>query len=101
SSVSTKPGHNTFGNQTQAKDARGAVTTITVDAVGRPVRVDLPAYTRPDTTVLAPFATAVYDPAGRVTSSTDTRGSTTGFRYDSRGRLVGRTDPQVTGQPTP
>jgi RHS repeat-associated protein len=97
----TTYGYDTFGDRTQAKDAKGAITTTSYDLDGRPTQVALPSYTPPGGPTLNPVATTAYDPAGNVTSATDPRGETTGASYDSLGRLLTTTAPQVAGQPAP
>src|SRR5581483_5773036 len=76
-------------------------TTSGYDVDGRPTQVALPAYTPPGGTTLNPVATTAYDPAGHVISSTDPRSETTTHSYDSLGRLLTTTAPQVAGQPAP
>ncbi|WP_418961287.1 LamG-like jellyroll fold domain-containing protein [Streptomyces tritici] len=98
---STLAGYNTFGETTTTRDARGAVTRITVDKLGRPTDVTLPAYTPPGaTTPISAVRSTTYDALGRTATETDGLGRTTRFGYDQFGNLAQRTDPVAGGAPS-
>ncbi|MFF8607691.1 LamG-like jellyroll fold domain-containing protein [Streptomyces sp. NPDC015346] len=88
-------GYNTFGEVTETKDARGAVTRTQVDKLGRPVAVTLPDYTPPGGTKVTAVSRTEYDSAGRIAATTDPLGRTTRYGYDQLGHLTTKTDPVV------
>ncbi|WP_234439433.1 LamG-like jellyroll fold domain-containing protein [Streptomyces wedmorensis] len=91
---STLVGYNTFGEATEGRDARGAVTRTSVDKLGRPTDVTLPDYTPPGASgPLASVSHATYDALGRTASVTDPLGRIARFGYDQLGNLTQQTDP--------
>ncbi|MGI5271382.1 LamG-like jellyroll fold domain-containing protein [Nonomuraea sp. CA-218870] len=92
-----RSGYDTSGNQTHQVDAEGRTVTTAYDKAGRVVTVTSPAYTPPGGTALTPKITHQYDPAGRLTKTTDPRGHDTSFDYDALGNLVRTTDPGPSG----
>ncbi|MDA0638680.1 hypothetical protein OUY22_35170 [Nonomuraea sp. MCN248] len=92
-----RSGYDTSGNQTHQVDAEGRTVTTAYDKDGRVVTVKSPAYTPPGGTALTPQITHQYDPAGRLTKTTDPRGHDTTFEYDALGNLVRTTDPGPSG----
>lgn len=93
----TATGYDTFGDATHTVDARGAVTSVTFDRLGRATVRHLPSYTRPDAVTLTPTETVVYDANGNVVQRTDRRGMVTDLTYDLRDHLVRQQDPLLTG----
>lgn len=90
----SRTGYNTFGEATETQDPLTNVLTTRYDAVGRPIKTIMPAYTPPGGTPIAAAETStVYDPLGQVESTTDRRGKTTTFEYDSLGNPVKVTNP--------
>ncbi|GAB3966745.1 polymorphic toxin-type HINT domain-containing protein [Actinoallomurus acanthiterrae] len=98
---STRPvtyqGYDTYGDQTDGKDAEGNVTTSTYDQDGRPLTRTAPSYTPPGGQPISATTVYKYDDLGELISTTDPAGNTTGYDYDELGNLVQRTDPKVTG----
>ncbi|MER5307278.1 LamG-like jellyroll fold domain-containing protein [Streptomyces sp. NPDC002773] len=91
-------GFNTFGEITEARDARGLVTRTETDTSGRPTAVTLPDYTAPGaTTPITAVTRMTYDKLGNPASTTDPLGRATYFAYDQLGHLVRRTDPAPGG----
>jgi RHS repeat-associated protein len=98
----TTYGYDTFGDQTQAEDPDGNLTTTGYDAQGQATSVTQPSYTPPgSTTPIAATTKYAYDEDGNLTSVTDPEGNTAGFAYDALGDVVSQTDPQLTGQSAP
>ena len=91
--VTTKA-YDTFGNLTQERDARNAITTTSYDLQNRKVRVDYPACTT-GCSVSAAFETWTYSAASQILTAKDRRGQTTTFAYDTLKRNVRVTLPQV------
>ncbi|WP_204015328.1 LamG-like jellyroll fold domain-containing protein, partial [Virgisporangium aurantiacum] len=90
----TYAGYNTFGEQTELKNANGGVSTTRYDAAGRPVAMRLPSYTPPgSTTPIVPESTATYNVNGQMVTSTDALGKVTTFTYDQFGRVAKVTAP--------
>ena len=92
-------GYDTFGNQTNSKDANGAVTTTTYTNGNAPATVTFPTYTPPGGAPTTPSETIGYDGFGRADAHTDTLGGTTNDVLDMRGRVVQRQAPQVGTDP--
>ncbi|MFE0642169.1 LamG-like jellyroll fold domain-containing protein [Streptomyces sp. NPDC058877] len=87
-------GYNTFGDATEGRDPRGAVTRTSVDKLGRPTDVTLPSYTPPGASeALAAVSHTTYDALGRTASITDPLGRIARFSYDQLGNLTQQTDP--------
>lgn len=87
-------GYNAFGEPTHTRDARGAITTRTVDRLGRATDVTLPAYTPPGASQpLTAVTHTTYDALGRTESVTDPLNRVTRFGYDQLGNLKQKTDP--------
>ncbi|MFC4896236.1 RHS repeat-associated core domain-containing protein [Streptosporangium amethystogenes subsp. fukuiense] len=95
----TKLGYNTFGDRTRQVDAEGRTTTSTLDRAGRIVEQIFPAYTPPGGQPITPKASAGYDAAGQLISSTDRSGQTTTAVYDALGRKVRATAPRAGAAP--
>ncbi|WP_307874373.1 DNRLRE domain-containing protein [Frankia nepalensis] len=93
-------GHNTFGELTHSRDARGQVTVTSYDTLGQVTQVAHPSYTAPGGSPVTPTEAWTYDDNGNVLTQTDARGEVTTAVYDRLDRLVAVTDPQVTGQPS-
>ncbi|MGW0313313.1 LamG-like jellyroll fold domain-containing protein [Streptomyces flavidovirens] len=91
-------GYNTFGEATEARDAKGAVSRTETDKLGRPVAVTLPDYTPPGGEKITAVTRTSYDALGRVAVKTDPLGRATRYAYDQLGNLVSKTDP-VAGTP--
>ncbi|MEV6450157.1 LamG-like jellyroll fold domain-containing protein [Streptomyces anulatus] len=96
----TLTGYNTFGEVTDSRDARGAVTRTTVDGLGAPTAVTLPDYTPPGGTKLSAVNTTTYDALGRPATTTDPLGRTSRYAYDQLGNLISSTDPVAGAVPT-
>lgn len=87
-------GYDTFGDQTNVKDANGNVSTSTFDPAGRVLTESAPAYTPPgSTTSITPVTRTAYDASGQVVSTTDPSGNVTKYAYDQLGDLTQQTDP--------
>ncbi|MGW0825565.1 LamG-like jellyroll fold domain-containing protein [Streptomyces sp. NPDC002845] len=90
----TLTGYNTFGEPTEAKDARGKVARTEVDRLGRTTAVTLPDYTSPGATAALTSTTrTTYTPLGLPQTVTDPLGRITRYGYDQLGRLTAKTDP--------
>lgn len=90
----TFTGYNTFGEATETKDARGNVTRIQVDLLGRATAITLPDYTPPGTaTALTATTRTTYTPLGQPQTVTDPLGRVTRYGYDQLGQLTTTTDP--------
>ena len=90
----TKVGYDTFGNQVRMVDPRGNTHRAVYDKANRVTQRTWPTYTPPGGTSLTPTESLTYNAAGDVTAYTDRRGNVTTLDYDSRGRLIRRTDPK-------
>ena len=98
----TEYGYDSFGDQTQAQDPDGHVTTTAYDGDGRATSVTQPSYTAPGSSSAITAATKyAYDGNGNLISQTDPAGNTTTYAYDALGDLITQTDPQLTGQSAP
>ncbi|WP_162907046.1 LamG-like jellyroll fold domain-containing protein [Allorhizocola rhizosphaerae] len=87
-------GYNTFGEVTEARDAKGRVTTTVRDAVGQATEVRLPSYTPPgSSTPINPVSKTEYDGVGHVTKTIDPLLHETTYVYDQLGRLAKTTAP--------
>lgn len=95
----TLTGYNTFGEATDSRDARGAVTRMTVDGLGAPTSVTLPDYTPPGGTKLSAVSRTTYDALGRPATTTDPLGRTSRYAYDQLGNLISSTDPVAGATP--
>lgn len=91
-------GYDTFGDLTHTVDTRANVTTTSYDLLGRATGVSYPNYVTPGGTMVNARESWGYDAVGNRTSWTDRRGQVTTYTYDMLNRLVGRTDPKLTGQ---
>ncbi|WP_434099529.1 LamG-like jellyroll fold domain-containing protein [Streptomyces sviceus] len=90
----TLTGYNTFGETTDAKDARGKVARTEVDRLGRTTAMTLPDYTPPGaTTALTSTTRTTYTPLGLPHTVTDPLGRTTTYAYDQFGQFISKTDP--------
>ncbi|MGI5238567.1 LamG-like jellyroll fold domain-containing protein [Dactylosporangium sp. CA-139066] len=92
----SKRGYNTFGETVEVQDPLGNVTTMRMDAAGRPWKTILPSYTQPGAggaTIADASTVTGFDKLGRVTTTTDPRGKTTSYKYDTLGNLTKTTDP--------
>ncbi|CAM5467433.1 laminin G [Streptomyces canus] len=90
----TLTGYNTFGEATDAKDARGKVARTEVDRLGRTTAVTLPDYTPPGaTTALTATTHTTYTPLGLPQTVTDPLGRATNYGYDQFGQVISKTDP--------
>ena len=94
----SEAGYDTFGNGTHTQDARGNVTVSMFDRLGRVTRIDHPSYTDPQSTVITPFETFVFDAVGNLVSRTSRRGETTDFVFDDLNRVATVTEPLVSGE---
>ncbi len=104
--TSTRPqtayGYDTFGDQTQAVDPDGNVTTTAYDGDGRQTSVAQAAYTPPGTSSALTATTAyAYDEDGNLVSETDPEGNLTSATYDALGDVTSVTNPQLPGQSGP
>ncbi|MBI5291535.1 MAG: DNRLRE domain-containing protein, partial [Chloroflexi bacterium] len=79
--ATTSYDYNAAGNLTQVTGPRGAVTTLTYDALGRKT-----AMSDPD---MGPWSYQ-YDAAGNLIAQTDARGCITTLTYDALNRLTGK-----------
>ncbi|GAA3123405.1 hypothetical protein GCM10020254_83240 [Streptomyces goshikiensis] len=94
----TLTGYNTFGEATETRDARGLVTRVETDKLGRPTALTLPDYTPPGaTTPITAVTRTTYDMLGNKASTTDPLGRATYFAYDQLGNLIRSTDPTQGG----
>ncbi|MFE3905729.1 LamG-like jellyroll fold domain-containing protein [Streptomyces sp. NPDC059153] len=93
-------GYNTFGEATETKDARGAVTRTETDRLGRATAVTLPDYTPPGGTRITSVSRTEYDALGNVEATIDPLGRTTRYGYDQLGRLIQKTDRWPTPRPS-
>ncbi|MFJ9656992.1 LamG-like jellyroll fold domain-containing protein [Streptomyces griseoflavus] len=87
-------GYNTFGEPTEAKDARGEITRTEFDRLGRTTAVTLPEYTPPG--VEAPLTATTrtaYNAIGLPQAVTDPLGRVTRYGYDQLGQVTSQTDP--------
>jgi RHS repeat-associated protein len=88
-SAVTWAGYNTFGEQVEAKDANGKVTTYRYDAVGRLIETALPSYTAPgSSTPITSKVTNMYDSVGQLEKMIDPLGGETTYTHDQLGRVV-------------
>ncbi|MFF5809259.1 LamG-like jellyroll fold domain-containing protein [Streptomyces sp. NPDC012746] len=91
-------GYNTFGEATETRDARGLVTRVETDKLGRPTALTLPDYTAPGAaTPITAVTRTTYDKSGNAASTTDPLGRATHFAYDQMGNLIRKTDPAIAG----
>jgi RHS repeat-associated protein len=93
----TTVGRNAFGEVTHEQDPTGAVTRLTLDAMGRSTETHLPAYTPPGGQPIAAIERVQYDQRGLPIAVTDPLGRVTASTYDVYGRLAGRTLPDPDG----
>ncbi len=90
----TTAGYNTFGEETETKDANGNITVTEYDASGQQTTVTGAAYTPPgSTTPIWPVTRTTYDSGGKATSVTDEQGFVHTMAYDQLGRLAKATAP--------
>ncbi|WP_424920067.1 LamG-like jellyroll fold domain-containing protein [Streptomyces sp. wa1064] len=93
----TATGYNAFGEPTETRDARGAITRTQFDKLGRATTVTMPSYTPPGGTVITDATIrTTYDAAGRIATTSDPLDRTTRYGYDQFDNLVSRTDPPAT-----
>jgi RHS repeat-associated protein len=90
----TQIGYNTFGNTTNGRDARGNVTSMVYDRLGRKTRIDHPNAGQGLNNVKESFT---YDPSGNLLSQTDKRGNVTAYEYDTRNQVARTTLPVLVG----
>nr|WP_308284435.1 LamG-like jellyroll fold domain-containing protein [Streptomyces flavotricini] len=91
-------GYNTFGEATETRDARGLVTRMEIDKLGRPTAITLPDYTPPGATAaITAVSRTTYNQLGKPASTTDPLGRTRYYQYDQLGNLARSTDPAVGG----
>ena len=84
-------GYDTFGDQTQANDPDGNVTTTAYDGDGRVTSVTQPSYTPPGSSAAITATTKyAYDGNGNLASVTDPEGNVTSYAYDALGDLITR-----------
>jgi RHS repeat-associated protein len=96
----TRIGYNSAGWQTHVIDPEGRLSTAGFDRAGRQTSLTAMPYTPPGGTTLTPTMGYTYDPAGRLTTTTDPRGQVTTTEYDALGNPVRVTDPPAaSGQP--
>ncbi|MFZ4584590.1 MAG: LamG-like jellyroll fold domain-containing protein, partial [Acidimicrobiia bacterium] len=89
---------NTFGDAIATKDARGNVSTVEVDRLGRPTKQCKPPYTpTPGGSALVSCTSTAYDGAGNPKKVTDAAGNATVQYFDRLGRLTQRDLPAVSG----
>ncbi|MCX4654948.1 DNRLRE domain-containing protein [Streptomyces microflavus] len=96
----TLTGYNTFGEATDSRDARGAVSRTTVDGLGAPTAVTLPDYTPPGGTKISAVSRTTYDALGRPATTADPLGRTSRYAYDQLGNLISSTDPVAGTTPS-
>lgn len=84
------------GDETSSTDADGATTTVTYDALGRPV-----SQAQPVTSTSGITTSVGYDAAGNVTRYTDGNGNNTVYTFNSLGLPESRVEPPVTGYTGP
>jgi RHS repeat-associated protein len=103
--VSTRPvttyGYDSYGDQTQAKDPNGNVTTTGYDGDGRITSVTRPSYTPPGGSPITATTSYAYDGNGNLVQVTDPAQNVTSYTYDALGDLTSQTDPQLPGQSAP
>lgn len=93
----TRYGYDTFGDQTQAEDPDGNVTTTAYDPAGRVSSVTQPPYTPPGSSSAITAVTRYgYDEDGNLTSVTDPLGNVTSYTYDALGDVTSATTPLGT-----
>ncbi|MFE6919192.1 RHS repeat-associated core domain-containing protein [Streptomyces rubiginosohelvolus] len=93
----TVTGYNAFGEPTETRDARGAITRTQFDKLGRATAVTMPSYTPPGGIVITDATSrTTYDAAGRIATTSDPLDRTTRYGYDQFDNLVSRTDPPAT-----
>ncbi|SDI48314.1 intein N-terminal splicing region/RHS repeat-associated core domain-containing protein [Actinokineospora alba] len=87
-------GYNAFGELAARRNAQGDVVRISYNRLGQPVRTESPSYRAPGaTSSVTSVTTTEYDAFGKPTVVTDAAGAVTRNRYDQRGRLVEKQDP--------
>ncbi|MEV6654793.1 LamG-like jellyroll fold domain-containing protein [Streptomyces sp. NPDC051219] len=96
----TLTGYNTFGETTESRDPRGAVTRAETDKLGRTTAVTLPDYTPPGGEKITAVSRTTYDSLGRQSAITDPLGRTTHYSYDQLGQLSKKTDPLAGTTPS-
>jgi len=79
---------------TTAVDANGHQKRQTHDAYGRVIEVDEFTGVSPSTTLYA-ITVYAYDVLGNLVSTTDTKGNKTTMRYDTMGRKIAMSDPDM------
>jgi len=83
----TWSGYNTFGEQTDNKDANGNWSVTYYDADGRPTLQRMPSYTAPgSTTPVTAETVTTYNAAGQLDTVTDPFGKRTKYEYDQLDR---------------
>jgi len=90
-------GRNTFGEVTDARNPAGVVSSMVLDAMGRPTQVRLPAYTPPGGSAVNPTISTQYDGRGLPTRVTDELGRVRTSTYDVYGRALTATEPDPDG----
>jgi YD repeat-containing protein len=90
----TQIGYNTFGNTTNGKDARGNITAMVYDCLGRKTRIDHPNAGQGLNNVRELFT---YDASGNLASQTDKRGNVTGYEFDTRNQVARTVLPVLVG----
>ena len=100
-------GYDTFGATTHTEDARGNLTTVDIDLLGRETVIHHPTYTTPDGQQVSPVEEFAYDGVGNLVSRTDRRGATTDFEStrstasSDRPTRSSRAQPRAGRRPTP
>jgi RHS repeat-associated protein len=90
-------GYDTFGDQSEARDPLGNVTTTAYDPLGRPIAATEPSYQPPSLPqTLTPTTHVGYDGDGNAVEMTDPRGNVTRASYDQLDRLVTLDEPAST-----